>query len=48
MEDRYGGLETRAERVAYCGTLVLYGVAMIIILALVVFAFGEVNFILKL
>lgn len=47
MEDRYGGLETRAERVAYCGTLVLYGVAMIIILALVVFAFGEVNFILK-
>ena len=47
VEDNRGTIETRAERAAYAGTLVLYGVTMTIILVLVVFAFSGTSFIIK-
>lgn len=47
MEDQDIMLRSRTERAAYGVTLALYGAAMAAVLALVVFAFGRVDFFLK-
>lgn len=47
MEENGIMRRSRAERAAYGGTLILYGAAMAVVLALVVFAFDRVDFFLK-